>query len=613
MKNKRIFTHIFPINLVIIVLSIIIISWIFSDVITTIYTESIKDKLKTNAYSIRPLMLSYLKQNDRNSLVSHIKDIASKTNLRITIIDTAGKVIAESAIDGKLPENKAKSPEVKEALNGVSSFSSRYSDTLKKDTFYFALPIVYNGKIHAILRTALPMDNIRRVLKNAYIHISIVGIAVAVIAALFAYFSAKSLANPLEKLKNNAGEFSTGSEDFTPVVSNVVEINELSSSLMLMSRSLKARINEIREEKNKLNIILTNMREGVIAVDSDDNIITINASAKKILNSNVNVADRTVDEMSSFFSSTQNSDTQKYGHFKSAINIQSIKDFAEELKSSSQPLAKRIQLPGIIRKDIEIHGALLRNNKQKIVGFLLVINDITKLKELQDMRKNFVANVSHELKTPLTAIKGAVETLIDGAKDSPENADRFLKIIKKHCDRLGNLINDTLSLSRIEQESEDEIEKERLNLIDIINVALDICQEQAQQKNIRFNVNCNESHEVKGNAQMLEQLMVNLIDNALKFSPENDEIIIKVKSNQDFKSISITDHGPGIAQKHIPHLFERFYRVDKGRSRRDGGTGLGLAIVKHIVKFHNGSVSVDSTLGEYTTFTITLPVFSFTS
>ena len=613
MKNKRIFTHIFPINLLIIVLSIIIISWIFSDVITTIYTESIKEKLKTNAYSIRPLMLSILKQQDRASLVAHIKEIASKTNLRITVINPAGKVIAESAMNGELLENQANSPEVRNAFNGVSAFSSRYSVTLQKDTFYFALPIVYDGKIHAILRTALPMDNIRRVLKNAYIHISIVGIAVAVIAALFAYFSAKSLSNPLEKLKNNAGEFSTASEGFTPVVSNIVEINELSSSLMLMSTSLKERINEIREEKNKLNIILANMREGVIAVDSDDNIITINASAKKILNSNVKVSEKSVDELTPYFISTQNSDTQKYGRFKSAMKIQAIKDFAESLNASSQPLAKRIKLPGIIRKDIEIHGALLKNNKQQIVGYLLVINDITKLKELQDMRKNFVANVSHELKTPLTAIKGAVETLIDGAKDSPENADKFLKIIKKHCDRLGNLINDTMSLSRIEQESEDEIAKERLRLIDVINVALDICQEQAEQKKIRCNVDCKESHEVEGNAQMLEQLMVNLIDNALKFSPENDEIIIKVKSNSHFKSISITDHGPGIAQKHIPHLFERFYRVDKGRSRRDGGTGLGLAIVKHIVKFHNGSVSVDSCPGEYTTFTITVPAFSFTS
>ena len=613
MKNKRIFTHIFPINLVIIVLSIIIISWIFSDVITTIYTESIKDKLKTNAYSIRPLMLSYLKKNDRSSLVSHIKEIASKTNLRITVIAPSGNVIAESAMNEELLENKADSPEVKEALNGISSFSNRYSVTLKKDTFYFALPIVYNGKIHAILRTALPMDNIRRVLKNAYIHISVVGIAVAVIAALFAYFSAKSLSNPLEKLKNNAGEFSAGSEDFTPVVSNIVEINELSSSLMLMSTSLKARINEIREEKNKLNIILANMREGVIAVDSDDSIITINASARKILNTNVKVAEESVDEKSSFFGSSQNSDMQKYCCFKSAMKIQAIKDFAEELSASSQPLAKRIQLPGIIRKDVEIHGALLKNNKQQIVGFLLVINDITKLKELQAMRKNFVANVSHELKTPLTAIKGAVETLIDGAKDSPENADKFLKIIKKHCDRLSNLINDTMSLSRIEQESEEEIVKERLRLIDIINVALDICMEQAEQKNITFNVNCSELHEIEGNAQMLEQVMVNLVDNALKFSPENDEILIKVKSNSHFKLISITDHGQGIAQKHIPHLFERFYRVDKGRSRRDGGTGLGLAIVKHIVKFHNGSVTVESTPGEYTTFTITIPAFSFTA
>lgn len=613
MKIKKIFTHIFPVYLVIIVLSIIIISWIFSDVISSIYTDSIKDKLKTNAYSIRPLMLGLLKKHDENTIAANVKEIASHTNLRITIIDPTGKVIAESAMNPDLLENHSNRPEVKDALHGITSYSGRYSDTLHKDTFYFTLPIVFNGKIHAVLRTALPMDNIRRVLKNAYIHISIVGIAVAVIAALFAYFTAKSLANPLEKLKNNAARFSAGAGEFTPVISNIFEINELSSSLMLMSLRLKERINEISEQKNNLNIILANMREGMIAVDSDDNIITINSSAKKILNSSVKVPESVVDGVYPVFLPTQNGNKNKYGRFSSVMRIQEIKDFAGNLYESSQPLAKKIHLPGIIPKIIEIHGALLRNNKQKIVGFLLVINDITKLQELQDMRKNFVANVSHELKTPLTAIKGAVETLLDGAKDSPENSEKFLNIIKKHCDRLNNLINDTMSLSRIEQESENNILKDRLQLIDIINVALDICMEQAVKKNIKLNVQGNEYLQIDGNAQMLEQALVNLIDNALKFSPDNDEVLIKFQCDALSLSISVTDHGPGIPQNHIPHLFERFYRVDEGRTRRDGGTGLGLAIVKHIVKFHNGSVKVDSCPGKYTTFTITLPVFSFTA
>ena len=608
MKIKRIFTHIFPVYLVIIVLSIIIISWIFSDVISSLYTDSIKDKLQTNTYSMRPLILGILKNNDKIALESTIKEITSHTDLRITVINTKGLVVAESSRNPELLDNHANRPEVKLALNGQPSFYGRYSNTLKKDTFYFAVPIIFNGQVHAVLRTALPMDHIRRVLKNAYIHITIVGIAVAVIAAFFAYFTATSLSNPLEQLKNNAAKFSDSDGDFTPVKSNIFEINELSASLMLMSSRLKERIYEISEQKNKLNIILANMREGVIAVDSDDNIITINSSAKKILNSNVNVAIPATPGAYPLFLPYNNQNEKKYGYFKSTVQITPIQLFAEKLFKSSEPLSEKIKLPGSISKIIEIHGALLRNHKHKIVGFLLVINDITKLKELQDMRKNFAANVSHELKTPLTAIKGAVETLLDGAKNSPEDSDRFLSIIKKHCDRLTNLINDTMSISKIEQESENDISNDMYSLLEIINVAIDVCRDQALKKNVKLKLLCSEYIMLQVNPQMLEQALVNLIDNALKFSPDNEEVIINAVCDSQSVSISVQDYGLGIPEKHIPHLFERFYRVDKGRSRRDGGTGLGLAIVKHIVQFHNGSVSVESVLGVKTIFTIKLPL-----
>jgi two-component system, OmpR family, phosphate regulon sensor histidine kinase PhoR len=257
---------------------------------------------------------------------------------------------------------------------------------------------------------------------------------------------------------------------------------------------------------------------------------------------------------------------------------------------------------------LQAHGAPLRDATGMEIGVLVVLNDITRLQRLENIRRDFVANVSHELKTPITAIKGSVETLLGGAMDEPDSAPRFLDIIARQADRLNAIIEDLLALSRIEQgEEKGGIQLVPAVIGEVIQSALQSCQIKARDKQVRLVADYAENLQCLANAPLLEQALINLIDNAIKYSNEGGEVQLAVHAATAAIEISVRDFGCGIDREHLPRLFERFYRVDKARSRKQGGTGLGLAIVKHIVQAHGGQVRVDSTLGEGSLFTIALP------
>jgi two-component system phosphate regulon sensor histidine kinase PhoR len=289
-------------------------------------------------------------------------------------------------------------------------------------------------------------------------------------------------------------------------------------------------------------------------------------------------------------------------------NIQ-FQNFTERALNDEASISEDIMLHQEKQRMLNVHATPLRNSRDMRIGTLLVFNDVTQLRHLEQMRQDFVANVSHEIKTPLTAIKGFVETLQHGAKDHPEEAERFIAIIEKHANRLEAIVDDLLQLSRIEKENEaKEIQFAETSLRSILRSSIQVCRIKAEAKKIAIELTCDDSLKATVNAALLEQALINLIDNAIAYSGENDGILLQAQKTPEELAISVQDHGIGISEKHLPRIFERFYRADKARSREKGGTGLGLAIVKHIVRAHGGRITVESQLGKGSTFTIYLPL-----
>lgn len=610
---KKIFTFIFPTTLIVILLSVGAITWLFSDFFRDYYMRMTRERLQSTAFAMSSAVASEI--SDKEKLTSLVLDLSKNTHTRVTVLDKDGKVLADSDEDPEQMENHATQDrsEILSAIKGDTGYSVRYSSTLKKDTMYVAVPVIKNNKVVAVLRTSFFLDTLHRFLNNTYSHIIGLALVVAVVAICISYVISKMISNPLEKLKSTAAEYAKGDFRTKTPKSTISEIKDLSESMNIMSQDLQNNINEITQQKNDLKLILSNMLEGVIAIDLDDKIISINSAAKKILNTNIPISssdsgDNQIENTLFKYSSNNKSLEDGACFFRQTIRNTDIHRLIDEIMQKGKHINRKIELIGLRSKIVEIHGAVLRNNSGESIGVILVVNDITQISQLENMRKNFAANVSHELKTPLTAIKGAVETLLDGAVKDEKDADRFLKIIDKHSERLNALINDIMSLSKIEQEKDQEtFEFTTCILHQIIDTASGICQNKAESKNVSIDIQCNSNLKVSGNEQMLEQVFVNLIDNALKFSPENDKVSVNAILEGDKVNVSVIDHGCGISEEHIPRLFERFYRVDKGRSRHQGGTGLGLAIVKHIVNSHNGSVEVESVPGNETVFTVKLP------
>jgi len=285
-----------------------------------------------------------------------------------------------------------------------------------------------------------------------------------------------------------------------------------------------------------------------------------------------------------------------------------LQQFVKNALSSREAVEKEIVLSTDSERFLNGHGTLLRDAEGKQIGALIVLNDVTRLLRLEKIRREFVANVSHEIKTPITAIKGFVETLRDGAVENHEDAERFLEIIGRHVDRLEAIIENLLSLSRIEQEAgREKVVLDEGRLKDVLETAIQVCEAGAMTKKIEVELSCAEEIVANLDPQLLEQAVVNLIDNAIKYSNDGGTVRVEALQRENEIIISVHDQGCGIEKEHLPRLFERFYRADKARSRQLGGTGLGLAIVKHIAQAHGGHVAVESIPGKGSTFSIHLP------
>lgn len=414
------------------------------------------------------------------------------------------------------------------------------------------------------------------------------GLVAIVGYGLVAWGSWAAVAHRLGRMQKAVSEYAQGNYEMRLEAGDRTELGNMASDLNWLAQQLHVRNiveqNRIRQHE----AVLTSMTEGILAIDSDGCFINMNRAARDIL--------RTGDE-------------ECQGRLiTDFIRQGDLLSFIRQAMNSSEPMSRELLANGSIMRHLALDSTALVSADNKLIGTLIIINDITNLKRLEGVRRDFVANVSHELKTPITSIKGFMETLLDGAIDKPEDARRFIEIIARQADRLDSIIEDLLSLSRIEQESErGEIPLEEGTLSDVLQAALQITESRATANEAQVTCKCPEEIRSRINAPLLEQAVINLIDNAIKYGGKGALIEVSVHQEGGQTLLQVRDNGPGIAPEHQSRIFERFYRVDKSRSRKMGGTGLGLSIVKYICQAHGGSVSVQSAPGKGSTFTISLP------
>ncbi|MDR3628982.1 MAG: ATP-binding protein [Desulfocapsaceae bacterium] len=596
---RKLIWLIFPAHLLIILITMAGLAWYGSIALKDFYLQELDTDLSDRAYMLRPYVDAFVGQKDAASLKKFCTVSGNESATRITIIDPQGKVLADSDEDPDVMENHQNRPEIVEAMSGNKGKSLRFSRTLQTRMLYVAIPLSGvggkqgPGAIAGVLRVSVPATAINRILQSIRGRMLAGSAGIILLAALVALLVSRHISRPLEIMKANAERLSSG--DFSHRMLGLqgkaasLEVATLAASMDKMAAQLDERFRTIINQRNELETVFSCMVESVLAVDSQEHIINLNAAAAQLFG---------IDK------------ERAKGRLLQEIvrNVPLQRQIAMILDNGS-PLEDEIVLPDEDgERFLQTHLVSLRDGSSERDGVLVVMNDVTKLRRLENMRRDFVANVSHELRTPITSIRGYVETLLDERLEDRDNGIKFLEIVLRQSDRLNAIIEDLLSLSRIEQEAESgEIALAEGRLRPVLETAIQTCQIKADQQDVRISLDCPENLWGVMNDTLIEQAVVNLLVNGIKYSERGSMVMVHAGisgRDRDRVLIQVRDTGIGIGKEHLPRLFERFYRSDKARSRNLGGTGLGLAIVKHIVQAHCGTVEVQSREGQGTTFTI---------
>lgn len=553
------------------------------------YFDRIMEGLATQAQAVSVAVAPVLKSDDHKALHDLCIQLSKGQETRITVILPSGHVVADSQYDATQMANHSDREEVQQALKAGEGKAIRISETLGTRMFYYAIPIFDGNQLLGVVRTSLYLDPVRVIMTLIYSRV-ILGAGIVGLIALTMSLAVSLLINrSVHAMVDKVKRFSQG--DFSELIKIpiIAEGAVLAESLNGMAEQLNERLRAVIKGRNQQEAVLSSMIEGVIAVDNEGRVMTFNNAAIRLTGIDFN--------------------TSPNAHITTIAPDTHLARFVQEIITSGKSLESEF---GNIKQGgriLQAHGSVLRDSFGNGIGAVVVFNDVTRLRRLEQVRRDFVANVSHELRTPITSIKGFVETLLDGAlENSLEESRHFLGIVAKQADRLNAILSDLLTLSSIEDgEATVNISIESVKIYEILEDALQVCARKAQAKEITLKIDCDRHIRATINPSLIEQAIVNLIDNAIKYSPNGSQVIVKVHEDNGIR-IEVQDFGSGIPAEHLPRLFERFYRVDKARSRSLGGTGLGLAIVKHVVTAHGGNVSVKSALGEGSTFTIFLPM-----
>jgi two-component system phosphate regulon sensor histidine kinase PhoR len=515
---------------------------------------------------------------------------SQRAGTRVTIVNPQGLVLADSHHDPETMENHAKRPEIQAAYRSGVGSSIRHSATINRDLCYLALRLNYHGEPGYILRLALPLEDVDSSIAAVRRRILWASLAAALVALVIAFFFSQSFTERIARLRAFAEGLVRERFSQAPLPAADDELGALGRSLNSTASQLRDLVDRLSVESAQREAILASMVEGVLAVDSSLRITFANESFARAVGAPSPIPAKLP--------------------LVELVRAPELREILARVLAGGESVKQRLQLPGAVDRVFEVQAAPLTSGAAR--GAIAILHDITDLERLERVRKDFVANVSHELRTPLTAIRGYAETLLEGALEDDENNRRFLEIIKAHAIRLNNIASDLLTLSELESGKVSPA-PEPISVRAALESALHTVEAEARVRGVT--VTCGRvddaQAQVLGDRLQIEQALVNLLDNAVKFNRPSGEVLVEITRPADGKvRISIADTGIGIPYDDLPRIFERFYRVDKARSREVGGTGLGLSIVKHIVERLNGTVSVESQLGKGSTFTLLIPAIS---
>ncbi|ECB9645252.1 cell wall metabolism sensor histidine kinase WalK [Listeria monocytogenes] len=525
---------------------------------------------------------------DAATIQKSLDPLGEDIDARITVIDSEGDVVADTKKDPEKLDNHMNRPEVTDILKKGESvgISIRESDSLGYSMLYVAVPVKHQGKTDGVLRISISLESVDAAVAKLWGNLALIfGIALVIIAAI-SVFIARKITRPVREIIEVSTDLANHKYDSRIHGKISGELQDLSISVNTLAESLETQMFEIKQNEQRLNAIVQNLVSGVMLINVDKQVIMTNRTMYQILGE------------------TEITGKPFYEVIKSFALSQLIEGTFETKTIQQKEII--LYFPREMILDASVSPILGENGE--ITGIILLLHDITQIRHLENVRSEFVTNVSHELKTPVTALKGFAETLLDGAMYDEVLLKKFLTIIKEESDRLHRLIMDILALSRIEQNPVAE-NVELVDVDEVIEQSARTIFEMATEKNIRVTIpeKTSASVMIETDRDKLQQIIINLLSNAINYTPVDGKVEVKLIEQEAEVLIEVTDNGIGIPAKDIDRVFERFYRVDKARSRHSGGTGLGLSIVKHLVENCGGRIEVESQEEVGSTFRVTLP------
>ncbi len=587
MRDQKLVVRLFLSYLAVVVLAISLVILLATEAIEDFYFQQNENNLQARAILVTEILESNGTM-DTDSLQQLCQQLGDQIDTRITLINTEGLVLADSDEDPANMDSHHDRPEIIAAMSQGEGVDRRSSYTLEEEHLYYARKYS-SAERELVIRVSFPTRALESALEHIKSNLLLGGLLIVILLAIINWYLSRQILKPIQIMEAGAKRFARGKLKLKVPESNIRELGSLAKSLNQMAEQIYDRIRVVTQQKNEQMAILSSMTEGVMALNPDGELLSCNRAAATMFGLQPkSIKGRPLHEL---------------------VRHTELIDFVTEVLKSKKSQKCNISIFEPEERTLSVIGSRMPAKKGAIGGAVLVLTDLTQIHRLEGVRREFVANVSHELKTPITSIQGYVETLQDGALNDKDNAPRFLEIISKHANRLGQIVDDLLELSRIEEIQGSK--KQYLELTDLnplIDATLNQFAGAAERRSIKLDVELEKDIKLHLNRKLFSHALGNLLDNAIKYSEPDTTISIRGQQRKNNLILEIQDHGQGIEDQHLSRIFERFYRVDKGRSRDVGGTGLGLSIVKHIARIHHAEVEVDSTQGEGSTFRLIFPL-----